>query len=113
MICATVWVEDPVPMSTVPATICIPFKPRLWVSTDDEVRLSVTSPLVRFELPALVPKYTFRLLLKRPPVSSPIDCAWRSISCKSPWNSLFRVVRLPVNVPDADCVASVFSRSRI
>src|ERR1039457_4156537 len=35
-----------------------------------------------------------------------MDCAWRSISHKSVWNSPFRAFRSPVKAPDGDCVAS-------
>ena len=59
------------------------------------------------------PRYTLKLFAKVPPVFKPMDCAWRSISWRSVWNSVFRVLRLPVNVPEADCVARVFNRSRI
>ena len=47
-----------------------------------------------------------------PPVFSPIDWAWRSISAMTLVNSVLSTARLPVKVPDADCVARVRARSR-
>src|ERR1035437_4471051 len=121
LIFATVVSPAPSPISTLPALTWKPFNPKLCESTVDLDRSTPTKLLAVAAtpesatppLPLPAPRYTCRLLAKVPPVFNPMDCAWRSISARSVWNSPFRVARLPVNVPEADCVASVFSRSRI
>ena len=105
---------------TVPAIAFMPFRPRLpestvaWLRSTDTLAFDRAAlPPVPPPLPLPSPRYTLRFFAKVPPVSKPMDCAWRSISERSDWNSLFSVDRLPVNVPEADCVASVFNRSRM
>ena len=73
-----------------------------------------TDPLVVSEMPLLVrppPMKTESAEAKVPPGSSPTACACRSISVSTDLNSVFSVSRSPVNVPEADCVASVRARS--
>src|ERR1035441_6261605 len=55
-------VLEELPRSAVPTTACMPFRPRLWLSTVAVLRSTFTAAFDRLWLPLPSPKYTARLL---------------------------------------------------